>query len=305
MYDCTMPAKQNIVHTASCLEILDHVPIASVDAVVTDPPYEIGVGGVAWDKTGIALDSRVWLACFEVMKPGAMLVCFTAPRMYHRIASTIEGVGFEIIDMLVWQHGGGMVRGQSTSRQIDAYQIYGATNSRALRAVADEHGVGTTIVKGTNNGMFGDDYERSTGVYQPISEEAKRYVGYGSRLRPQHEPMVLARKPMAGSIAQNVLEHGVGSLRIGEGSRAGNILSFSKPSASERVYNPHKTAKPIGLMSAIIRLVMPPVSGVVLDPFSGGGTTSVAAKILGHGSIAFEIDEKYAELSRKWINNES
>lgn len=292
----------NIVINDSCLTIPEVIEPESIDAVVTDPPYEIGVGGLQWDKTGIALDKRVWEACMCAMKPGAIIVVFSAPRMYHRVACTVEGVGFEIIDMGVWRHKGGMARGQSTARQIDAYKIYGATNSKALRAVADNYGAGKKIVRGTNNGMFGSKYERFTKEYTPIHEEAEEYSEYGSRLRPMHEPMMIARKPMSGNIAQNVLSHGVGSFRIAGTNCSGNIFEFSKPSKDERTWNRHKTAKPLALMESIIHLVMPPSRGVVLDPFSGGGTTGRAAKNLGHDSVCFEVDSEVAKKSIEWIS---
>jgi site-specific DNA-methyltransferase (adenine-specific) len=80
---------------------------AQVDAIVTDPPYELGFMGKAWDRRGIAFDARTWRACYDVLRPGGRLLAFGAPRTAHRIWCAIEDAGFVIEDTIMWMFGSG------------------------------------------------------------------------------------------------------------------------------------------------------------------------------------------------------
>jgi hypothetical protein len=100
-------------------EILPSLPDASVDAVVTDPPYELGFMGKTWDASGIAYNVELWRHCWRVLKPGGHLVAFGAPRTYHRLAVAIEDAGFEIRDSLHWVFGSGFPKGQDIAKSID------------------------------------------------------------------------------------------------------------------------------------------------------------------------------------------
>ncbi|MFJ1827421.1 DNA methyltransferase [Streptomyces sp. NPDC088178] len=95
------------------------MPDASVDAIVTDPPYELGFMGKAWDSTGIAYNVDVWRQCWRVLKPGGHLLAFGATRTYHRMTVAIEDAGFEIRDSLHWIYGSGFPKGQDIARSID------------------------------------------------------------------------------------------------------------------------------------------------------------------------------------------
>lgn len=105
-----------------CRSILPTLVDASVDAVVTDPPYELGFMGKAWDASGVAYDAEVWRQCWRVLKPGGHLVAFGAPRTYHRLAVAIEDAGFEIRDSLHWIYGSGMPKGQNIGKAVDRHR---------------------------------------------------------------------------------------------------------------------------------------------------------------------------------------
>lgn len=107
------------LHLGDSLDVLAALPDASVDAVATDPPYEIGFMGKTWDSTGIAYNVDLWRHCWRVLKPGGHLVAFGAPRTYHRLAVAIEDAGFEIRDSLHWIYGSGMPKGQDIGKLID------------------------------------------------------------------------------------------------------------------------------------------------------------------------------------------
>lgn len=110
---------QVTLHLGDCLGILPTLPDASVDAIVTDPPYEIGFMGKTWDASGIAYNPEVWAQCWRILKPGGHLVAFGATRTYHRMTVAIEDAGFEIRDSLHWIYGSGMPKGQDIAKSID------------------------------------------------------------------------------------------------------------------------------------------------------------------------------------------
>jgi hypothetical protein len=107
------------LHLGNCRNVLTTLPDASVDAVCTDPPYEIGFMGRAWDATGIAYDTDMWAQCWRVLKPGGHLLAFGATRTYHRLAVAIEDAGFEIRDSIHWIYGNGFPKGQDVGKSID------------------------------------------------------------------------------------------------------------------------------------------------------------------------------------------
>jgi hypothetical protein len=107
------------LHLGDCLDILPTLADTSVDAVVTDAPYEISMMNRAWDSTGIAYNVDVWRHCWRVLKPGGHLVAFGGTRTYHRMTVAIEDAGFEIRDSLHWIYGSGMPKGQNIGKAID------------------------------------------------------------------------------------------------------------------------------------------------------------------------------------------
>ena len=107
------------LHLGNCRDVLATLPDASVDAVCTDPPYEIGFMGRGWDSTGIAYDTDMWKQCLRILKPGGHLLAFGATRTYHRLAVAIEDAGFEIRDFIDWIYGNGFPKGQDISKSID------------------------------------------------------------------------------------------------------------------------------------------------------------------------------------------
>lgn len=291
------------------LELLPTLADNSIDAIVTDPPYELGFMGKSWDSSGIAYKVALWAECLRVLKPGGHLIAFGGSRTYHRLACAVEDAGFEIRDQLMWVYGSGFPKSLNLK----------------------------------------DDWQ-----------------GWGTALKPSHEPMVLARKPLGEkTVAENVLRWGTGALnidgcRVGE-SQVGNDYSSktvmgrwpanfihdgsdevlelfpetkpatesaarffycAKASKAERnagldalpikrpdtrtqsgmgtfdekgvqpQRNFHPTVKPIALMRYLIRLVTPP-NGTVLDPFAGSGTTLVAAIQEKVNSIGIELTEDY------------
>jgi site-specific DNA-methyltransferase (adenine-specific) len=196
------------------------MPDASVDAVVTDPPYELGFMGKAWDSVGVANDVRMWAQVLRVLKPGGHLLAFGATRTYHRMTCAIEDVGFEIRDSLHWVYGSGFPKSLDVSKAID----------NAAGAEREVVGVGAAacewIERGEPCGGHGDDNGRygetvHAPATAPATDAARQWSGWGTALKPAHEPIVVARKPLTGTVAANVLTHSTGALNI-DGCRVGS-----------------------------------------------------------------------------------
>ena len=195
----------------------------SIDAVVTDPPYELGFMGKSWDASGIAYNTEVWRQCLRILKPGGHLLAFGGSRTYHRLACAIEDAGFDIRDQIMWVYGSGFPKSMNIGKAIDK----AAGASREVVGVG-KSGKNRNVLNAANYpDTFGGDYE----ITEAATQEAKQWEGWGTALKPAHEPIVVARKPVNGTIAQNVMTWGTGAINIdgcrvkrddGDDSVAGN-----------------------------------------------------------------------------------
>lgn len=209
----------------SCLERIKELPDNSVDSIVTDPPYELGFMGKSWDSTGIAFNLNVWKECLRVLKPGGHLIAFSGSRTYHRMAVAIEDAGFEIRDQIMWVYGSGFPKSLDVSKAID--KKFGAEREVVG---SKKSGIGS----GKTFGMLqnGENKTSEVDITAPSTEQAKQWNGWGTALKPSHEPMVLARKPLSEkTVAENVLKWGVGALNI-DGCRVGNEVRINQPASS-------------------------------------------------------------------------
>ncbi|KWT72393.1 Adenine-specific methyltransferase [Hyphomicrobium sulfonivorans] len=193
-----------------CREALSLVREAQ--ACVTDPPYELGFMGKSWDASGIANSSAVWGALLGALRPGAHVLAFSGSRTYHRMTSAIEDAGFEIRDQIMWLYGSGFPKSLDVSKAIDkaagAEREKIAVGNPVKRMIpgADQNGTGSWI---KDNGRV---YQ--PGVEVPATDAAKEWDGWGTALKPAHEPICVARKPLIGTVAENVLTHGSGALNL-------------------------------------------------------------------------------------------
>jgi DNA modification methylase len=191
-----------------CRVRLKELADCSVDSVVCDPPYELGFMGKGWDASGVAYDVDLWGEVLRVLKPGGHLLAFGGSRTYHRLACAVEDAGFEIRDQIMWVYGSGFPKSLDVSKAID--KMAGAEGE-----VVGERRFGTTST-GQGSG-WNPNAVAATGrqeVRAPATPEAQRWQGWGTALKPAHEPVVVARKPLVGTVAGNVLEWGVGAINI-------------------------------------------------------------------------------------------
>jgi DNA modification methylase len=220
------------VFHGDCVEVMRSLPDASVDAVVTDPPYELAFMGKRWDATGIAYDLDVWREALRVLKPGGHLLAFGGTRTWHRLAVAIEDAGFEIRDNVAYLHDGGLpgplawCYGSGFPKSLDVSKAIDKAAGAEREVVGVGHGI-TGPATRKHQGLHSDDnYEwpsAKNGVYNitaPATPAAQQWQGWGTALKPAFEPIVVARKPLIGTVAENVLAHGTGALNI-DGCRIG------------------------------------------------------------------------------------
>ena len=201
----------------NCLDTLKTLPDCSIDSIVTDPPYELGFMGKSWDASGIAYNQDLWAECLRVLKPGGHLLAFSGSRTYHRMTVAIEDAGFEIRDQIMWLYGSGFPKSLDVSKAIDK----AAGAEREVTATKPQTGAKfKAIADDIDNGGFNDPNRTEFNITAPATPEAQRWQGWGTALKPAHEPICVARKPLTGTVASNVLEWGTGALNI-DGSRVG------------------------------------------------------------------------------------
>ena len=410
------------VEQGDCLDRLRALPDASVDSVVTDPPYGLAFMGKRWDYDVPSVE--VWAECLRVLKPGGHLLAFAGTRTQHRMAVRIEDAGFGIRDMIAWVYGSGFPKSLDVSKAIDRMDASEEQERRRLRFTAWVRATGVTSrqideATGTNMGghyttassqpaimtrehleqcrhLLGDVpewvrreadirsveskniakrevYDRyQTGIggvtmnngagqwrgeivkSYAHTDAARQWQGWGTALKPALEPITVARKPLAGTVAANVLAHGTGGInvdacRVGaldgyvenavtqgistaqtsyelrrerrtfepsqfrrwpanlvhDGSTeatdllgdAARFFYTAKTSKAERGDdNHHPTVKPIDLMRYLCRLVTPP-DGLVLDPFTGSGSTGCAAMLEGFRFHGIEREPDYLAIA--------
>jgi len=203
-----------ILHHGNCLNVLRAMDDSCVDSIVTDPPYGLSFMGKKWDYD--VPSTEIWAECLRVLKPGGHLLAFAGTRTQHRMAVRIEDAGFEIRDMIAWVYGSGFPKSLDVSKAIDK------------AAGADRKIVGPNkwverggLVQGSTFGAPSRPSETA-----PATEAAKQWQGWGTAMKPAIEPITVARKPLIGTVAENVLAHGTGGINI-DGCRVSSEPNLS------------------------------------------------------------------------------
>jgi len=312
------------LHHGNCLDILRTMPDASVDAVVTDPPYGLSFMGKRWDYDVPSVE--IWEQCLRVLKPGGYLLAFAGTRTQHRMAVRIEDAGFEIRDMIAWMYGSGFPKSHNLQ---DDRQGWGTALKPAMEpitmarkpfkgTVADNvqaYGTGAINIDGCRVGedeikTCAKERGRSFNSIAPVS-------GFNGCEESTH----IGRWPA------NVLHDGCDDILRGMGEAARFFYTakacksdrengcFALPLVSYEMNRPpdsdldlvptvnrnfHPTVKPTDLMRYLCRMVTPP-GGIVLDPFTGSGSTGRGAVLEGFRFIGCEMDADYIEIAKARI----
>jgi len=305
---------------ADALELLGQLPTASVDVVITDPPYGIGFDAQAWDSgrltNGRAFErwTTTWATeLARVLKPGGYLAAFGAPRTMHRLASGIEDAGLTIRDHLLWLYGTGF--GKSPKLPGDR----GTNLKPAYEPVV--------LARASLDGTTPQTFERwGTGVLH-IGDTRVRdelcagtaIAGVGrwpTNLGLVHAPDCRPQSCIDGCVAE--------ALNQQAGRPVSRYFYAAKASTAEREAglealptvptkiftkggtrlraNVHPTVKPLSVMRWLVRLLAPP-GGVVLDPFAGSGSTGCAALLEDRQFVGIEREEQYVQIARRRLEH--
>ncbi len=205
------------LYCGNCLDVLPTLPEASVDFVATDPPYGLSFMEKDWDHE--VPGPEYWRAIARVSKPGALLLAFGGTRTYHRLCCAIEDAGWEIRDALMWLYGQGMPKCGDIGKLIDK------SKGAERQVIGDKlDRPGYHLHEGKGNGCYGggnglhapgtDARLRAAQITAPATPEAARWTGWAMALKPAWEPIVLAMKPLDGTIAHNALTWGVAGMNI-------------------------------------------------------------------------------------------
>lgn len=231
-----------------CAEVMASMESNSVDAIVTDPPYGLAFMGADWDSFGASMgkesiDERrdkmneylganavvpafasshshmpklsemrefqarmtpIFAEALRVAKPGAHLLCFGGTRTFHRMACAIEEAGWEVRDCIMWVYGSGFPKSMDIAKAIDKSTGY----------VGEVIGERTVDVGMQGGHMHAGRKQQQQQQVRALSDQAKQWDGWGTCLKPAWEPIIVARKPLDGTVANNVLKWGVGALNI-------------------------------------------------------------------------------------------
>lgn len=319
------------------VEILPRLAPSIADALVTDPPYGLEFNGHAWDGASGFAESlpdvdvsamgapevfEAWCTAWargalRALKPGAHLAAFGGTRTWHRMVRGIESAGFEVRDQIAWLYSSGMPKSADLAYALDKHN--GVVRPDRVVQESDGEGVLGATRRVVQQGA-------------PVSDSAKQWEGWGTGLRPSFEPIIIARKPISGTLVENVLAQGTGALHI-DAARFGDnrwpanaaldpaqaetldLLTGSwrgapassrfpifryehKAPGSERPRAfgvSHSTVKPLSLMRWLVRLLAPR-GGLILEPFAGSGATVEAALEEGMRVVAIEKDASFVPL---------
>lgn len=230
---------ENHIFLGDCLEVLKNLPDNALDACVVDPPYGLGnkeptmpeivayLQGEELDTGGDFMGKRwsvpsvaVWKEVFRVLKPGAHVLCFAGTRTFDLISIGLRAAGFEMRDTisedhpcLQWRYGQGFPKSLNVGKAID--EAVGA-----VREVLGPYRTPDGQVLTTYNNwqdvslQNGTQARRQPMLTAPATENAKNWEGWGTALKPSWEPVLVYRKPLIGTVAQNVVSHGTGAINI-------------------------------------------------------------------------------------------
>lgn len=237
----TSPCGRAVVHVGDCREILPLLEEQQFHSVVTDPPYELKFMNKGWDGSGVAYDQRTWKVVLRVCLPGAHMLAFGGSRTEHRMTCTIEDAGWEIRDKIMWVYGSGYPKSMDVSKAVD--KRLGAKRRQTRTPMSP---TGNMMMDKIGATRPWKELAKEVGYHEhdsdePVTEAAKYWHGWGTTLKPAYEPIVLARKPSLGTVAECVMQHAAGALNV-DACRVGTTGAdvtrkvLSRPSSGSGVY---------------------------------------------------------------------
>lgn len=251
--------------TGDNLAVLRSLPANSIDAIVTDPPYGLGKEpealemlrdwlttghhdvkskggfmGKTWDN--FVPQPAQWKECLRVLKPGGHLLTFAGTRTQDLVTLGLRIAGFEIRDTIAWVYGSGFPKSLDVSKAID--KAAGAERE----VVGKDKGRTGKSSQPNGGSTFSDDSYQWPGEFDitaPASDAAKQWAGWGTALKPAFEPITVARKPLIGTVAENVQRYGTGAINV-DGCRVEGTVPKTIQGKSDSKYGGGKGFAPNG-----------------------------------------------------------
>jgi len=293
------------LYHGDCLDAIRSLPDASVDAVVTDPPYGLGFLGYGWDDLPPGVE---WASeCLRVLKPGGHLLAFGGTRTWHRLACAIEDAGFEIRNSIAWIFGSGMPKGRDSLKPMfEPIVLARKPTVGTVKANVREYGTGGLNIEACRVSGPGDQ----SGRWPPnvALDEHQALSLDGQAKAPSNQTTGAAiRKNSGGGFGGGwspmdfTYEYDSASslpsklfpvFRWNSKAKWSGRPSYTSDDGRQVI---HPTTKPLDLMRWLVKLVTPP-GGTVLEPFAGSGTTAEACVIEGFRCIAIEREADYLPL---------
>tara|TARA_R110002110_G_scaffold111098_1_gene276735 strand:- start:40 stop:1239 length:1200 start_codon:yes stop_codon:yes gene_type:complete len=260
------------IYHGDCMEVLES--LENIDSCVADPPYGLSFMGKQWDYD--VPQKELWEKVYQSIKQGGNLLSFFGSRTYHRGVIPIEDAGFEIRDQLMWLYGSGFPKSHNIGKAVDKLQ----GNEREVVGVSENEkdfrdlGKNTKEIHGLDKLGVGVSASRKS---IDITKGNSEWEGWGTALKPAHEPIVMARKPFKGTVAENVLEHGTGGINI-DGCRVGDeILKEQKAGQAKlgtferkNMITPNRVGRfPANVMhdgSDVVQEIFPNTKGAIRNP---------------------------------------
>jgi DNA modification methylase len=285
------------------IEQLKHIADNSVDAIITDPPYNLSFMGKKWDNKGAPKQFQEWCSawsaeCLRVLRQGGYLLSFGGTRTFHRIASGIEDAGFVIKDCLSWNYGSGFPKSHNISKAIDKK----SGNVRKRVPIVDISN-GKEKTKDIGKGWKMTSKEYTTYSDEAITLDAEKWNGYGTALKPAWEPIILAQKPFKGTIVNNVLTHGVGGMNI-DATRIESDGSHKRPfqptNQQREIYGKQTGFQPTNANGRFpANAIFDEEAGAILNEQSGDCKTGSIKPYMSDGSkSAFIADKSFRNFSQ-------
>jgi len=198
------------LHVGDCRDVMRAMEPESIDSIVSDPPYGLSFMGKGWDHGVPGVE--FWAEAFRVAKPGAHLLAFGGTRTYHRLACAVEDAGWEVRDCLGWMYGSGFPKSHDVSKAIDR------ETGAQREVVGSKLGQpGYSLAQHKGRDVYAGDWTNPAAecaITAPATDSARQWQGWGTALKPAWEPIILARKPLRGTVAANVLEYGTGAINV-------------------------------------------------------------------------------------------
>ena len=220
------------LHAGDCRDVMRDYPADHFDSIVSDPPYGLSFMGKGWDR-GVP-GEEFWREALRVAKPGAHLLAFGGSRTFHRLTVAIEDAGWEIRDVVCWLYATGFPKSLDVSKAID--RAAGADREVIETLPPGSGPLKRGHVNSSGGGMsIGTERSPAIQVTAPATADAQQWSGWGTALKPAWEPVIVARKPLVGTVAANVTRYGTGAINI-DGCRVGNdtIVTYPRSSALHR-----------------------------------------------------------------------